>query len=93
MKRRSKIRFTQIHVSVPVRLLEDYDDLLAHGASRSKAISYLMRQYLDGGGTFVSDASMRQLMSYMMARDDCDPTLYVILRGLLISQTPDEQSS
>ena len=91
--RRSKTKFTQIHVSIPLRLLEDYDDLLAFGASRSKAICYLMREYLEGGGQMVSDASMRQLMSYMMARPECDSTLRVILMGLLNAQKPDEQSS
>jgi len=83
MKRRSKVRFTQIHVSIPVRLLEDFDDLIGFDHSRSKKICRLMDLHMSNDEQMVADASMRQLMSFMMARDDCDPTLKVILRGLL----------
>ena len=90
--RRSKTKFTQIHVSIPLRLLEDYDDLLAHNASRSKAICYLIREYLEGDGTLISEAPSRQLMAALIARPECDDTLKLILLGLLNAQKPDEQS-
>ena len=93
MKRRSKISFTQIHVSIPVRLKEEFDELVGFEHSRSKKICRLMELYMSNDGQMIADASTRQLMSYMMARDDCDQTLKVILRGLLNVQKPDEQSS
>ena len=48
MKRRSKTKFTQIHVSIPVRLLEDFDDTLSFQQSRSRIISKLVENYLEG---------------------------------------------
>ena len=91
--RRSKTKFTQIHVSIPLRLLKDFDDLLGFDHSRSKKICRLMELHMTNDGQMVADASMRQLMSYMMARDDCDSTLKVILQGLLNAQMHGGQSS
>ena len=49
--RRVKQRFTQIHVSIPVRLLEDFDDTLQFKQSRSKLISTLIKNHLEGDGS------------------------------------------
>jgi metal-responsive CopG/Arc/MetJ family transcriptional regulator len=49
--RRSKTKYTQIHVSIPVRLLEDFDDTLQFNQSRSKLISTLIKNHLDGDGS------------------------------------------
>ena len=83
MKRRSKTKFTQIHVSIPVRLLEDFDELLSFNASRSKAISHLMKKYVDGdydGGPIMTT---RQMMAALTSRDDIDPTLKALLLHIL----------
>ncbi len=45
--RRTKTKFTQIHVSIPVRLLEDFDDTLNYNQSRSKLISTLMKNHIN----------------------------------------------
>ena len=42
MKRRTKQRMTAIHVSIPVRLLEDFDETLRYNQSRSAKISSLI---------------------------------------------------
>lgn len=80
MKRRSKERYTQIHVSIPVRLLEDFDDLLAHGASRSKAIAYLIRESMEGKGTIIANATTKQLFAAIHNREDVD----MLMKSLIL---------
>ena len=81
--RRTKIHYKQIHVSIPVRLLEDFDELLSFKASRSKAIAHLMRKHLDGDYDDVEMATTRQLISFLQARDDCEPMLKALLLQVL----------
>ena len=83
MKRRSKTKFTQIHVSIPVRLLEDFDETLGFNQSRSKAISNLIRNYMTGDGELVKDASTRTLMIHLKNQDDIDATLEALLLHIL----------
>lgn len=83
MKRRSKTKFTQIHVSIPVRLLEDFDETLGFSQSRSKAISNLIRNYMTGDGELVKDASTRTLMIHLKNQDDIDATLEALLLHIL----------
>jgi metal-responsive CopG/Arc/MetJ family transcriptional regulator len=83
MKRRSKTKFTQIHVSIPLRLLEDFDDTLSYTQSRSKAISNLIRNYMTGDGDLVKDASTRTLMIHLKNQDDIDATLKALLLHIL----------
>jgi len=44
--RRTKTKFTQIHVSIPVHTLIEFDNVLSFKESRSKKISMLMKNYL-----------------------------------------------
>ena len=44
--RRSKTKYTQIHVSVPVLTLIEFDNVLSYTESRSKKIAMLMKNYL-----------------------------------------------
>jgi len=83
MKRRSKIKFTQIHVSIPVRLLEDFDETIAFNHSRSKRIAALIENDLDGGRALVHEATTRQLMHVLSNRDDLDATMKVLLLQVL----------
>ena len=83
MKRRSKVKFTQIHVSVPVRLLEDFDETIGYHHSRSRKISQLMRNHLEMDGMIVQDCTTRQLMSFLAARDDCDLVIKAALLQVL----------
>jgi metal-responsive CopG/Arc/MetJ family transcriptional regulator len=87
MKRRTKQRMTAIHVSIPVRLLEDFDELLSFKASRSKAISHLMRKYVDGEYSDTPMMSSRQLMAMLTNRDDVDDLLKSLLLQIL-TKTP-----
>jgi len=68
MKRRSKTKFTQIHVSIPVRLLEDFDEQLGYTQSRSKLISTLIKSYLEGEDTSWGGFTERQLIAILMEK-------------------------
>ena len=83
MKRRSKTKFTQIHVSIPVRLLEDFDDTLSFKQSRSKKISALIDTYLHDGGFVGEVYSSRRLMAILTTRDDVDDTMKALLLQIL----------
>jgi len=81
--RRTKVHYKQIHVSVPVRLLEDFDELLSFKASRSKAISHLMRKHVDGSYDDTPMMTSRQLMAMLSNRDDVDDLLKALLLQIL----------
>lgn len=81
--RRVKKRFTQIHVSVPVRLLEDFDETIGFNHSRSRKISQLMKYHLENDGMMVGDATSRQLMAALTAREDVDDTMKTLLLQIL----------
>ena len=81
--RRSKTKFTQIHVSIPVRLLEDLDDVLDFHQSRSRVISNLIETYLIGDTLSIMNMTTRQVMTALTARDDIDETLKLLLLQIL----------
>jgi metal-responsive CopG/Arc/MetJ family transcriptional regulator len=83
MKRRTKQRMTAIHVSIPVRLLEDFDQTIGYHHSRSRKISQLMKHHLEQDGMVVDDCTTRQLMAFLAARDDCDEVLSALLLQIL----------
>jgi len=87
MKRRSKTKFTAIHVSIPVRLLEDFDETIGFDHSRSKKIVHLMKCHLEMDGMMIADATSRQLMSALTAREDIDLTMKTLLVQLLTSSS------
>jgi len=87
MKRRSKQRMTAIHVSVPVALLQDFDQTIGYHHSRSKKISQLMKHHLSTDGMLIADASSRQLMAALHARKDVDETMKLLLLQIL-TKTP-----
>jgi|TARA_R110001592_G_C13051485_1_gene740185 metal-responsive CopG/Arc/MetJ family transcriptional regulator len=75
---------TAIHVSIPVRLLEDFDETLSFTQSRSAKISALIKQALEGDmHTGVGEASTRQLMAALHARDDLEPWFSRVLLEIL----------
>jgi len=88
MKRRSKQRMTAIHVSIPVRLLEDFDETLTFSQSRSAKIAALLRSHLENGAApTVTMMSTRQLMAALTSREDVDDTMKVLLLQIL-TKTP-----
>lgn len=84
MKRRTKQRMTAIHVSIPVRLLEDFDETLSFTQSRSAAISNLIKKELQEENIQgISDASTRQLMAALSSREDVEPWFSRVLLEIL----------
>jgi metal-responsive CopG/Arc/MetJ family transcriptional regulator len=79
---------TAIHVSIPVRLLEDFDETLGFTQSRSAKIASLITRELNGDmHQGISDASSRQLMAALSSREDVDATMKVLLVQLLTSSS------
>jgi len=83
MKRRSKTKFTQIHVSIPVRLLEDLDQSLSFNQSRSKLIAGLVDKYLDADIASIQTMTTRQIMAALSCRDDVNPLMKELLLQIL----------
>jgi len=83
MKRRSKTKYTQIHVSIPVRLLEDFDDELDFNQSRSKEICSMIEAALSFGAVPLHKATPAQLVHMLIQKKVIDPTLeHLLLRAL-----------
>ena len=74
---------TAIHVSIPVRLLEDFDETLRFNQSRSAKISALIENHLDGGRLEVHEATTKQLLHVLTNRSDLDDTMKVLLLQVL----------
>jgi len=83
MKRRSKTKFTQIHVSIPVRTLEDFDETLDFNQSRSRIISKLIENYLEQDQVNIGSMTKRQIVISLMNQVDSGGPEYVLLQSLL----------
>lgn len=83
MKRRTKTKFTQIHVSIPVRTLEDLDDTLDFNQSRSRIISKMIENYLEGDQINIGSMTKKQIVVNLMNQTDNNTAEYVILQTLL----------
>ena len=87
MKRRSKTKFTQIHVSIPVRLLEDFDAELDYNQSRSKEICEMIKAALSMGAIPLHKATVTQLVHMLIKHDVINPTLEHLLLQILTSSS------
>ena len=83
MKRRTKTKFTQIHVSIPVRTLEDLDETLDFNQSRSRIISKLIENYLEQDQVNIGSMTKRQIVISLMNQVDSGGAEYVLLQSLL----------
>ena len=81
--RRVKKRFTQIHVSIPVKLLEDFDETLRWKQSRSALIANLIQQHLACDQATIISSTTRQLIAALHARDDVEPLVKSLLLQIL----------
>ena len=81
--RRSKTKFTQIHVSIPVRLLEDFDDTLAYNQSRSRIISKLIANYLENDQVNIGSMTRKQIVVNLLNQTDPESSEFVLLNSLL----------
>ena len=83
MKRRTKTKFTQIHVSIPVRTLEDFDETLDFNQSRSRMISKMIENYLEGDQINIGSMTKKQIGISLMNQVDSNTAEYVMLQTLL----------
>lgn len=81
--RRSKTKFTQIHVSIPVTVLAEFDHTLAFNDSRSKKISKLMLDYARNEGNPLDDYSRREILEYLQYKYDKDSPEDMLIQALL----------
>ena len=81
--RRVKKRFTQIHVSIPVRTLEDFDDTLDYNQSRSRIITKLVQNYLEGDQVNIGSMTKKQIVVNLLNQTEHDSAEYIILHSLL----------
>ena len=95
MRKTIKTRTGAYHVTLPIRLVEEFDELLDYKASRSKAIAYLMRNHIEDGGIPIDMMETRQILAAGMARFEPHSFEWITLKAMIdsISQKPDEQSS
>ena len=81
--RRAKQRFTQIHVSIPIRTLEDLDDSLAFNQSRSRIITKLIQNALEGDQVNIGSMTKKQIVVNLINQTDPESSEYVLLTSLL----------
>ena len=84
--RRTKTKFTQIHVSVPVNLLVEFDQVLSFKESRSKKISMLMKNYLareDSNLQMMTTVEVLEFMQYRFRKNSPEDVLIQSLLQIL----------
>ena len=82
--RRAKNRTVKMSITVPLNIFNELERTLSYEQSRSKFISSAIDEKLNGSEGFtVEEATTKQLMAALMARDDLDNTLYVIIKSIL----------
>lgn len=81
--RRVKQRFTQIHVSIPVRTLEDLDDSLDYNQSRSRIITKLIQNALEGDQVHIGSMTKKQIVVNLINQTDPESSEFVLLNSLL----------
>ena len=81
--RRSKTKYTQIHVSIPVRLLEDFDEMLNFNQSRSKLISKLIENYVKDDGSELYAYEPLELIEFLQYKFTRGSPEDVLIESLL----------
>jgi len=83
MKRRTNRRTVPVHVTIPVRLLEDLDETLSFKQSRSRIITKLIENYLEGDQIHIGSMTKRQIVINLINQTDPESSEYVLLTSLL----------
>jgi len=73
----------QIHVSIPVRVLEDLDETLDFKQSRSRVITKLVTNYLEGDQVNIGSMTKKQIVVNLINQTDPNTAEYVMLQTLL----------
>jgi len=83
MKRRTNRRTVPVHVTIPVRLLEDLDETLSFKQSRSRIITKLIENYLEGDQIHIGSMTKRQIVVNLINQVESGTPEDVLLRSLL----------
>ena len=81
--RRTKTKFTQIHVSVPLYVLAEFDHTLSFSQSRSKKIAKLMLDCARNEGNPLEDFSRVEILEWLQYQYHKDSPEDVLIRALL----------
>ena len=82
MKRSSK-KTIPVHVTIPVRTLEDLDETLSYKQSRSKLITQLIQNHLKSNTESLQQFSTLELLEHIQFRFDKDSSEDVVIASLL----------
>jgi len=83
MKRRSKTKFTQIHVSIPIRVLDEFDNKLNYNQSRSAKIALLMKEYASPENNSLALYTVEEIVEYLQYEFHVDSAEYTMVKSLL----------
>lgn len=83
MNRRTNRRTAPVHVTIPVRLLEDLDETLSFKQSRSRIITKLIENYLEGDQIHIGAMTKRQIVVNLINQVESGTPEDVLLRSLL----------
>ena len=83
MKRRTNRRTAPVHVTIPIRILEDLDETLSFKQSRSRIITKLIENYLEGDQIHIGSMTKRQIVINLINQTDPESSEYVLLTSLL----------
>jgi len=83
MKRRTNRRTAPYHVTIPVRLMEDFDQTLSYKQSRSKVITKLIENYLEKDQIHIGSMTKYQICISLRNQVDPDGAEYILLTSLL----------
>ena len=81
--RRSKTKYTQIHVSVPVLTLIEFDNVLSYTESRSKKIAMLMKNYLSREDSNLQLMTTVEVLEFLQFRFKKNSPEDILIQSLL----------
>jgi len=91
-----KTRTGAYHVTLPIRLVEDFDETLSFKQSRSRMIAKLIENYLEGDQINIGSMTKKSIVVALMNQVEPVSSEFVmlgILKEIFTSQMHDEQSS
>ena len=88
-----KTRTGAYHVTLPIRLVEEFDESLSFKASRSKMIANLMRNYIEGDQRHIGSMTKKQIVVALMNQVEPVSTEFILLEILKDAFTYDDDPS
>ena len=95
-RKSSKTRTAAYHVTLPIRLVEDFDETLSFKQSRSRMIAKLIENYLEGDQINIGSMTKKAIVVALMNQVEpysAEYTMLSVLKEVFTSQMHDEQSS